>query len=60
MSGTFKWLESSVKVVPMPDQKVVGVYGSVRKVMITKLKNIPSWIFFARKTLNTKDEKEKC
>jgi hypothetical protein len=45
MSGTFKWLESFGKVVPMPDQKVIGAYESVKKVMITELQSIPNWVF---------------
>ncbi|MBE3102757.1 MAG: protein kinase, partial [Bacilli bacterium] len=59
VSGTFQWLDSCLKVVPMPDQIAIGAYGTVRKVMITKLESIPSWIFFAGKTLKTKNEKEK-
>jgi hypothetical protein len=59
VSGTFKWLESSVKVIPMPEQSAVGSYGTVRKVMLTKLESIPSWIFFAGKSLKTTNEKEK-
>ena len=33
--------------------------GVVRKVMLTKLKNIPNWIYFARNSLKTTNEKEK-
>ena len=59
VSGTFKWLESCVKVNPMPNQTASGSYGTVRKVVLTRLQSIPSWICFAGKTLKTSNEKEK-
>jgi len=59
VSGTFKWLETSVKPITMPDRKTEGAYGTVKKVMLTKIEHIPSWVPFACKTLKTKNEKEK-
>ena len=59
ISGMFQWLPSSARIVRMPDKKAEGGYGWVRKVMITKLKSIPSWILFAEKSLKTKDEGQK-
>ena len=59
ISGTFQWLPSSSKIVRMPDKKTKGGYGAVRKVMITKLKSIPNYILFAKKSLKTEDERQK-
>lgn len=59
ISGTFKWLDSCAKIIRMPTQMAEGGYGTVRKVMITKLTSIPSWIYFAGKALKTTNEKEK-
>lgn len=59
ISGSFKWLESSVRVVPMPDREAEGSYGTVRKVHLTKIASIPSWIEFSGKKLKTENLKEK-
>jgi serine/threonine protein kinase len=59
VSGVADWLPRSVKVVGMPGQKQEGAYGKVRKVRLTKLSTIPSWMEFAGKSLKTTDEKEK-
>ena len=59
VSGRFQWLPSTAKIVKMPEQMAEGGYGKVRKVMITKLESISSWILFAGKVLKTENESQK-
>lgn len=47
------------QVVPMRDQATEGVLGTVKKVMLTKLANIPNCVPSAKKALRIEKEKEK-
>lgn len=47
------------KVVLMPDWAAESGFGSVKRVMLTKLAGIPSWVPFAKKALRIEKEKEK-
>jgi len=59
VSGAMYWLPRSVKVLPMPRGKAEGAYGCVRRVRLTKLPSIPSWMEFAGKLLKTENENNK-
>jgi hypothetical protein len=59
MGGGLVYLPERAHVIAVPKFGIEGGYGEIYKVRISRMENIPTIIYFARKMSNAAKEKDK-